>query len=349
MHRRQNAAPEAVLVSSNPEAPSFRHRFLPVLPELESHGLRPRVEVPHSGPPALRLLANRRRLAAASVVVLAKVKLDPIEAKLMRRLCRRIVFDFDDAVYAVRPRVAGHQPRRSLRRKVRFASICRVSDLVVACNRTLAAEAQLYARRVEIVATPINVADYPNEPSADRHRRTLVWIGMPENLRYLELIRPVLARLAAELDGVKLRIVCSRAPDWPEVPIELLPWSEATEVESIRTAGIGIMPLADDDWSAGKCAFKILQYMAAGLPCVASRVGMNADVVVDGVNGLLAGPQDEWYLALRDLLTSDAFGRELGAAGRRHVEHRFDTAKVAPRMAELISSVALGPTRSEPT
>ena len=343
MHRQATEAADVVLLSSNPNAPSFRHRLVPVLPELVARGLQPRVEILPSGPPVIRLLATRRRLTAASVVVLAKVKLEVPEASLMRRVCRRIVYDFDDAVYAVRPRVVGHQPRRSPRRTWRFSSICRVADLVVACNETLAAEARRYASRVEIAPTPVDVAAYPVDPPAGRNGRTVVWIGLPENLRYLELVRPALARLAREFEGLKVRIVCSDAPSWPDIPIELVPWSQDTEVESIRTADIGIMPLSDDDWSSGKCAFKILQYMAASLPCVASRVAMNTEVVEDGVNGMLAATGDEWYGALRTLLELQDHGRSLGEAGRRRVERDFDTATVAPRVADLIESVARTP------
>lgn len=340
MHRQATAAPDVVLLSSNPTAPSFRHRLVPVLPELVARGLHPRVEVLPSGPPVVRVLAIRRRLAAASVVVLAKVKLQVPESSLMRRLCRGIVYDFDDAVYTVRPRMVGHHPRRSPRRQWRFAAICRATDLVVACNETLASEARRYASRVEVSPTPVDVTAYPADTPPSRNGRTVVWIGLPENLRYLELIRPVLARLAGELEGLRLRIVCSEAPNWPDVPIDFVRWSEATEVASIRTADIGIMPLADDEWSSGKCAFKILQYMAAGLPCVASRVAMNAEVVEDGINGFLAASADEWYAALRTVLESEDHGRSLGAAGRLRVERDFDTARVAPRVADLIASVA---------
>lgn len=338
MQQRPEQPADVLVLSPKPDAPSFRHRLVPVLPELEARGLAPRVER-FAGPPLLRLLARRRDLGTAAVVVLAKCKLSPPESTLLPSICRRIVYDVDDAVYAVRPRTAGHRPRRAWRRQWRFASICRAADLVLACNRTLAAEAGRHARRVEIVPTPVDLRQYPVEPPDHPPGRTLVWIGLPENLRYLELVRPVLGRLARELGGLVLRVICSEAPAWPEVPVELVPWSEATEVASMRAADVGLMPLFDDEWSAGKCAFKLLQYMAAGLPCVASRVAMNCEVVDDGVNGHLAASEAEWEAALRSLLTADDRGRSLGAAGRRLVAERFDTRLVAPRTAELIASV----------
>jgi glycosyltransferase involved in cell wall biosynthesis len=126
------------------------------------------------------------------------------------------------------------------------------------------------------------------------------------------------------------------------VPIEHVPWSEVGEVEALRTADIGIMPLSDDDWADGKCAFKIIQYMAAGLPCVASRTAMNCEVVTPGRNGYLASTTGEWEDRLRGLLNADDRGRSLGLAGRQLVEQRFDRRLVAPQTAELIASVARG-------
>jgi len=333
-------AAEVVFLINKPDAPSFRHRLQPALPELAARGLRPAVDVLPSGVVLLRMLERRRRLGSAAAVVLAKTKLHPPEARLLRRWCRAIVYDFDDAVYTVRPRKVGHRPPPSPRRQRRFSTLCSIADVVVACNETLAARARPHATRVEIVPTPVDVTRYPTRRPPSLPRRTLVWIGMPENLRYLELVHSPLARLACEFADLKLRIVSSAAPPWPDVPIEFVPWSEAGEVEALCSADIGIMPLSDDDWSNGKCAFKLIQYMAAGLPCVASRIAMNCEVVTPGRNGFLASSADEWEERLRALLVADDRGRPLGAAGRQLVEERFDRRAVAPRTAELIAGVA---------
>jgi glycosyltransferase involved in cell wall biosynthesis len=333
-------APEVVFLTNKPDAPSFRHRLQPTLPELAARGFRPSVEVLPSGVVLLRLLERRRRLSSAAAVVLAKTKLHPPEARLLRRWCRRVVYDFDDAVYTVRPRRVGHRPAQSPLRQWRFATLCGIADLVLACNETLAARARPHAKRVEVVPTPVDLERYPKDPPSRSPARTLVWIGMPENLRYLELVHSALARLAGEFRDLTLRIISSAAPPWTDVPIELVPWSEAGEVDALRTADIGIMPLSDDHWSNGKCSFKLVQYMAASLPCVASRVAMNCEVVTPGRNGYLAATAVEWENHLRALLTEDDRGRSLGRAGRQLVEQRFDRRLVAPHTAELIAAVA---------
>ena len=83
-------------------------------------------------------------------------------------------------------------------------------------------------------------------------------------------------------------MICSAFPEWPEIQVERVPWSAATEAGSLAAAHIGVMPLSDDEWARGKCAFKLLQYMAASLPCVASPIGANAEAVIDGYNGFHA-------------------------------------------------------------
>ena len=340
MNPNQRDSPEVVVLTHKPDAPSFRHRIRPALPELAARGFRPSVEVMPSGPVMLRVLERRHRLSSAAAVVLVKTKLHPPEVRLLRRSCRAIVYDFDDAVYTVRSSRAGHHPRQSPMRRWRFAALCRAADLVVACNEVLATRARSHATRVEVIPTPVDVARYPKDAPRGSPGRTLVWIGMPENLRYLELVRPALVRLAAEFRDLRMRLVSSGTPPWTDVPVELVPWSEEGEVEALRSADIGIMPLFDDDWSNGKCAFKIIQYMAAGLPCVASRTAVNCEVVSHGHNGFLASTTSEWQDRLRTLLLADDRGRSLGRAGRQLVEQRFDRRLIAPQTAELIASVA---------
>lgn len=295
--------------------------------------------MPH-GRYAFRFLEERKAVAAADVVVLAKLRLAMGEGLLVRRMARRVVFDFDDALFLSQPRGDGEPAEVSWLRSRKFALTCRTAHLVLAGNEYLAAAAEPWSRRVEILPTPVDLASYPSEAPADRHVRTLVWIGRPENLRYLEPLRPVLAEVAERFPEMRLRVICSRFPDWPEVPIERVEWSRRSEVRDLATCGIGIMPLTDDGWARGKCAFKLLQYMAAGLPCVASPVGMNRDVVVPGSTGLLAEGLDEWREALARLLTTPEEGAAYGAAGRELVRRRYARSVIAPQAISLLESVA---------
>jgi glycosyltransferase involved in cell wall biosynthesis len=220
--------------------------------------------------------------------------------------------------------------------------MCRGSTLVTAGNAVLAERARAAGGQCVVVPTPVDATAYPARPPQPRSGRVLVWVGMPGNVQYLAALRPVLARLAERVPGLTLRIVSSVFPDWDDVRVERVAWSPAVEKEALVSADIGLMPLADDEFTRGKCAFKLLQYMAAGLPCVASPVGANREVLQDGRSGFLAATPDDWTRALSKLLADGALRESLGACGRERVLARYDAAVVALQMAHLVDAVARG-------
>jgi glycosyltransferase involved in cell wall biosynthesis len=126
--------------------------------------------------------------------------------------------------------------------------------------------------------------------------------------------------------------------DLPGVPIEIVNWSEASETAQLHGFDIGIMPLTDDPWARGKCGFKLIQYMACGLPVVASPVGVNCQIVEHGGNGYLAGTEAEWVSALTTLLDDAALRERLGRAGRLKVEQRYCLQKTGPELAALLQA-----------
>src|SRR3984957_10529699 len=262
--------PSAVLLGYDPEQPSFRHRMRSLIGTLEAAGWQVRAERLPSGRYGVRTFERRVMLREADVVVLHQIKLSALEARLMAAFSRRCVFDVDDAIYVRKPRRLGEAPDESPWRKKKFAATCRWGDVVAAGNDVLAGVARAMAQSVVILPTSIDTAVYRPTTATATHPPTIVWIGSPENLVYLEMIRPALARLAGRYPALKLRVICSSFPQWSEVNIEGIAWSSATEAQSLAAAHIGVMPLTDDAWSRGKCAFKLLQYMAAALPCVAS-------------------------------------------------------------------------------
>ena len=323
------------------DQPSFRHRMAPVQPELERRGWRCEVETLPKRRYLRRILERRARLRGFDVLVLHRIKATPLELIPLRRVSNRIVYDVDDAIYFHKPRRLGDEPDRSWFRQFKFARTCGTADLVIAGNRTLARVAGRSTSSVEIVPTPVDFDNYERAKPLRRASHTLVWIGLPENVVYLELVRPVLGRLTQRYPDIKLRVVSSSFPDWPEIPIERVHWSKATEIQDLLSAGIGIMPLTDDDWTRGKCAFKLLQYMAAGLPCVGSAVGANCDVVVEGVTGFLASNAADWERALRSLLDDASLAARMGESGRERVRQHYDRRVVARQIADLIEGLTL--------
>src|SRR5258708_2735083 len=334
--------PKAVLLGYDLEQPSFRHRMRTLVGTLEAAGWQVRAERFPSGRYGLRTWERRSLLREAAVVVRHRIKWGGIEAGLFASGGRRRIFDVDDAIYVRKPRRLGEAPDDSPWRKRKFAAPCRWVDVVAAGNDVLAGVARLSAPTVTILPTSIDTAAYHPTTAAAADPPTIVWIGSPENLVYLEMIRPALARLTTRYPTLKMRVICSRLPDWSEVNIERIAWSSATEATELAAAHIGVMPLTDDEWARGKCAFKLLQYMAAALPCVASPVGANTEAVIDGFNGFHARTVDDWERHLEALIRSPELRARLGASGRAHVESRYAMRTYQARYLELLQRLAAG-------
>jgi glycosyltransferase involved in cell wall biosynthesis len=332
--------PTVVLLGYDLEQPSFRHRMRSLIGTLEAAGWQVQPERFPSGRYGLRTWEHRSLWRAADVVVLHQIKLSALEARLFASLSRHRVFDVDDAIYVRKPRRLGEAADDSPWRKRKFAATCRWVDVVAAGNDVLAGVARRTARAIAILPTSIDTGAYRPTTATAADAPTIVWIGSPENLVYLEMLRPALARLSVRYPTLKLRVICSRFPDWSEVNVERIAWSTATEAESLAAAHIGVMPLTDDEWARGKCAFKLLQYMAAALPCVASPVGANTEAVLEGVNGFHARTTEEWERHLESLIRSPELRARLGAGGREHVESRYALRTYQARYLELLARLA---------
>jgi glycosyltransferase involved in cell wall biosynthesis len=332
--------PSAVLLGYDLDQPSFRHRMRTLVGVLEAAGWQVRAERFPTRRYGLRTWERRSLLRRADVVVLHQIKLSAPEARLFAAFTRRRVFDVDDAIYVRKPRRLGEAPNDSSWRKRKFAATCRWVDEVAAGNDVLAGVARASARAVTVLPTSIDTAAYQTTTATAADPPTVVWIGSPENLIYLEMIRPALARLTIRHPTLKMRIICSQFPYWPEINVESIAWSSASEAGSLAAAHIGVMPLTDDTWSRGKCAFKLLQYMAAGLPCVASPVGANTEAVIDGVNGFHARTVDDWERSLQSLIESPELRARFGANGRAHVESRYAMRRYQERYLELLRRLA---------
>ena len=330
----------ALLLGYGLHQPSFRHRMRSLVAPLEAAGWTVRAEQFPSGRYGLRTWERRALLRWADVVVLHQIKLSGPEARLMAALSHRRVFDVDDAIYVRKPRRLGDPVNDSIWRRRKFAATCRWVDTVAAGNDVLAGIARPAAHDIVVLPTSIDTAAYGASTVTESDPPTISWIGSPENLIYLEMIRPALARLAQRHPTMKVRVICSVFPDWSEINVERVTWSAQTEAASLAGSHIGIMPLTDDEWARGKCAFKLLQYMAAWLPCVASPVGANVEAVIDGVNGFHARTVDDWEKNLERLIVSPELRARFGANGHAHVERRYAMRAYQANYTALLTRLA---------
>lgn len=321
------------------DAPSLRHRWTALTPALERAGWSCRVERFPRGRYLRRIVERGDDLAGADVLWLSKIKPGLGEHGLLRGRARRIVFDFDDAVWLRKPKRPGLAPDRGRVRQWKFDRTCAMADVVLAGNEVLARRASRRARRVEVVPTTVDVAAYQAGPDPGRAGTTAVWIGLPENLVYLERIRPALAEVARRRPDFRLRVVSSAFPGWDDVPVERVAWSAAGEIDAVRSADMGLMPLDDDPWTRGKCAFKLIQYMAAALPCVGSPVGANREAVVHGETGYLAAGHDEWVGAIDRLLASAGERAAMGRQGRIRASVRYDRSVAESRVRDVLDDL----------
>ena len=250
-----------------------------------------------------------------------------------------LIADYDDAVFH-----RYDQHRLALVRGLLGRKIDRImqrADLVIAGNEYLASRARSAgASRVEILPTVVDMARYgvTTPESGGEQFPTIGWIGSPSTAHFLHLIAPALHEVVAR-KLAQVVAVGANAGQLSNLPITVLPWTEATEVNDIQRFDIGIMPLPDAPFERGKCGYKLIQYMACGKPVVASPVGVNNTIVRDGVDGFLASTDQEWVIALTRLIADSGLRQRMGHAGRLRIENEFSLQKAAPRFATLIDSV----------
>ncbi len=245
------------------------------------------------------------------------------------------VLDLDDAIF--------HQYDSHRLAPVRWllgdkiASVMRRARAVIAGSPYIADYARRHNPRVEVIPTVVDTRRYRvKEGSSDPF--TVGWIGSPSTTPHLEHAIPAL-REAARRAPLRLLTIGAAPRDWPGLDVEMRPWSEDREVDDLLECDVGIMPLPDEPWARGKCAFKLIQYMACGLPTIASPVGANTSVVTPET-GLLADTHAEWVASIDRLRANPDLRQKLGAAGRRRADASFSVSVHAERIASLLSRAA---------
>jgi len=249
---------------------------------------------------------------------------------------RPYVVDYDDAAFHRYDLHRNGLVRGLLGKKI--DRVMRNACLVVAGNEYLKERALAAgAKRVEILPSVVD-ADLYTPTLARDSGFTVGWIGAPVTAPYLEAVRPALEMLANGGQAEVRLVGAGKAINWENPSVRILPWEEETEVQNIQQFDVGIMPLPDEPFERGKCGYKLIQYMACGLPVVASPVGVNRQIVEHGVNGFLASNPDEWRAALACLRDNPALCRQMGQAGREKFKAQFSLQVTAPKLAALLGS-----------
>ena len=338
------------------EAASTRQRILQYLPDLARAGIEVEVH-PLLGNAYVRSLASghaasKTAIAAAYTrrfrqlmgsrsadLIWVSAELFPWLPARFERLAfksgKPLVYDFDDAFFHPYDDHFNPLVRRALGGKLK--PLIRGAATVCAGNDYLKDYAERAGARAIVLPTVVDIDHYVPATSRPDRPVTIGWIGSPSTWQFVRPILPILADLCRDL-GVRFAAV--GAGPGAEVDrfdgLTLDPWTEASEIASVQAMDIGIMPLPDEPWARGKCGYKLIQYMACGLPVVASPVGVNAEIVADGGTGLLATDPDQWRTALTRLIGDPALRAAMGQAGRARAVERYSLQAHAPRLVEVM-------------
>lgn len=265
-----------------------------------------------------------------------------IESALLKSN-RPYVVDYDDALFHRYDLSSNPLVRRFLGRKI--DQVMRNASCVVVGNQYLADRASSAgARSIEIIPTVVDDGRYGLADHDERRPPVIGWIGSPATENYVLDYRDLLETVCVE-NRARLLLIGAKgaaAGCFDDLKPEVVAWSEDTEAKAIAEMDIGIMPLRDSPWERGKCGYKIVQYMACGLPVVASSVGANVDIVRHGENGFLASSDLEWRESLQRLIDDPPLRHRMGRAGRRCVEDHYSIRTQAPRLAALLHSAGGG-------
>jgi glycosyltransferase involved in cell wall biosynthesis len=281
--------------------------------------------------PALKLAARVPGLVGsrkADLTWQVRTFLDGIPT-LEGLLKRPLVFDVDDAIFLKSP--WGPQAARSVARR---------AEAVIAGNQFLADWFSRFHNRVCIIATGVDTERFRPcpEPGPEPEPFVIGWTGTAGNLPYLEAIASSLERFLARYPKTRLLVMADAPPRLPSGVarhLRYVPWSPKVEAPILQQLHVGLMPLPDNDWTRGKCSFKMIQYMATGVPVVVSPVGMNTEVLALGRVGLPAVRDDDWCEALEFLYRHPGEAQAMGRTGRDIAQRHYSNLVIAGQLAAI--------------
>ncbi|MBE9124679.1 MULTISPECIES: glycosyltransferase family 4 protein [unclassified Coleofasciculus] len=261
-------------------------------------------------------------------------------------LKKPLVFDIDDAIWLASASEYSSERLYAKRVSQSISSIAKLAEVVIAGNRYLADWFADYARDIRIIPTAIDTERFHPELTEVRQKSTrfvIGWTGSAGNLRYLKTIEAPLREFMNKFAESELLIMADKPPFFKSLPsdrVRYIPWFPATEADVVKQMDVGLMPLPDNEWTKGKCSFKMLQYMACGIPVIVSPVGMNAEVLALGNLGIEAMNNSDWYEALVLFFKNRELADEYGKQGRTVAEKYFSQRVVVEEIAKVFRELS---------
>ena len=322
-----------LFISKGEQASSTRYRALNYFPLLRDHGWEPQHLTDDKTSASQRNIL--RAAAGVDAVVLLRRTPGWLYGLRLRRASKRLVFDFDDAIFVPRS-------GRFSQRPARFRRIIKLCDYVWAGNSYLADEARRFSSNVSVLPTSIEIERYQPINEKPGTETVLVWIGSRSTKKYLVDVLPLLENASATIKNLRLKVIADFDLHSEALPIDNISWSLATETMELASSTIGIAPMTDNPWTRGKCGLKVLQYMASGLPVITSPYGVNRDLVEEGKTGFHAVSGQQWLDAIQTLATDSAQAAAMGTAGRHKCEAEFTLQATFKKLLHTLESTNSG-------
>jgi glycosyltransferase involved in cell wall biosynthesis len=307
---------------------STRYRSLQYFPYMQAVGFLPKHSTISGGVRAV--LTTLWQAKQADVVIVLRKTFPTALTCLLRLVSKKLIFDLDDAIFCN----SNGSPSKT--RMSRFMAMASRVDHVFAGNQFLAEKSLTANKAVSLIPTSLDVAKYVVTVDKPADFVDLVWIGSRSTSKYLYTLLPILDKAVKKIPNLRLKIIADFDIENSQIPVIAIPWSEAAEASELASSHIGIAPMIDNDWTRGKCALKVLQYMAAKLPVISSQVGVNAQAIVQGETGYLVSSDDEWLTAIESLAHDQALREECGRNGLQRVKQIYDIDVVAQQILTVL-------------
>jgi len=236
----------------------------------------------------------------------------------------KLVFDFDDSIWLLDTSNA-NKMWQWLKSSKKTGEIISYSNLVFAGNKYLADYAKQFNKNVKIIPTTIDTNLFKRKKEYINNETLCIgWSGSHTTIKHFEQAVPFLKTIKKKYGNkVYFKVMGDELYINEELDIKGIPWSSEIEIDTLASFDIGIMPLPNDEWVKGKCGLKGLSYMSLEVPTIMSAVGINTEIITDGINGYLANTDEEWVNKISQLIDSFELRRRLGIAGRKTVEEKY--------------------------
>lgn len=317
--------------------PSSRYRLLQLIPLLLKSNISVEVKTNKEISKTLTFFDYifRAKFLGINTFWVQKKVLSIFRVWLISR-SNKLIYDFDDAIWTSEKN--NRSKLTTWRATFRLNYILRKSNLVIAGNNFLAEYARRFAKNVIVLPTVVDVHSYPLKSHSNGKIFALGWIGQSVNFKYLENLSPVFLQLQS-LIKFKLIVVADKDFYLDGIDVENRRWSLESEVSDILDMDVGLMPLDDTEWTKGKCAFKAIQYMASGIPPIASCVGANIELINSGKNGFLPVDQKEWISNILSLAESSDLRTQIGISARKVVEERYSLEYIENQLCHALDDL----------